>query len=400
MGKADSFQAGGQALGRHEDWHREALDQLPAAVCMTDSAGRITYFNRAAVELAGREPELGKDEWCVMWHFYWPDGTPMPHDQCPMAVALKENRAICGAEAILERPDGTRIPVVSYPTPLRDASGALVGAVNVLINIGDRCAAESVRAYLAAIVASSDDAIVSKDLNGIVTSWNRAAETIFGFKADEMVGRSITLIIPPERLAEEEMILARLRRGERIEHFETRRHRKDGRNIDVSLTISPVLDAAGRIIGASKIARDITEKKRAEEALRDLNDNLERRVEERTRQLAEALERERAEAVERERVETALRQVQKMDAVGQLTSGVAHDFNNLLTAVLGNLELLDRQLDDERLRKLVQSAMRAAQRGARHSPGNNLSPPSRLISTSGLARSPKCCIAPSGEPSS
>src|SRR5688572_23831930 len=118
------------------------------------------------------------------------------------------------------------------------------------------------RARLAAIVESSDDAIVSKTLDGVVTSWNQGAERLFGWTAAEMVGRPITVIIPPERLDEEPEILRRLRAGERVDHFETVRRRKDGTPIDVSVTISPVRDETGRIIGASKIARDITLQKR------------------------------------------------------------------------------------------------------------------------------------------
>ena len=123
------------------------------------------------------------------------------------------------------------------------------------------------RWLLAAIVESSEDAIVSKDLTGTVTTWNKAAERIFGYQAPEVIGKSITLLLPPDRLNEESIFLERLKRGERIHHFETVRVRKDGTQVPVSLTISPVRDAAGRIIGASKIARDITERKRAEEAL-------------------------------------------------------------------------------------------------------------------------------------
>ncbi len=118
---------------------------------------------------------------------------------------------------------------------------------------------DELQARMAAIVASSYDAIVSKDLNGIVKSWNHAAERIFGFSADEMIGQSITKIVPPERLEEEPMILQKLRRGEHVDHFETVRIRKDGQRIDVSVMISPVRDSHGQIIGASKIARDITD---------------------------------------------------------------------------------------------------------------------------------------------
>jgi PAS domain S-box-containing protein len=220
-------------------------------------------------------------------------------------------------------------------------------------------------ARLAAILDSSDDAIVSKTLHGVVTSWNRGAETIFGYRAEEIVGRPIALLFPPDRLSEEDLILDRIRRGERVVHFETVRRCKDGRDIDVSLTISPVHDGAGRIVGVSKIARDITDQKRAEAALRDLNENLEQRVAERTHELAEANNRLLTETAERERTEAALLQASKMEAVGQLVSGLAHDFNNLLAAILGNLELLEMRLPDDPLLKLVQAAARSARHGAK-----------------------------------
>ena len=125
--------------------------------------------------------------------------------------------------------------------------------------------AEHSQAFLAAIIESSDDAIVSKNLNGIITSWNSGAERLFGYAADEVVGQSITILIPPERYDEETMVIERIRRGERIDHYETVRRRKDGTSVDISLTVSPVRDTVGRIVGASKIARDITDRKRAQE---------------------------------------------------------------------------------------------------------------------------------------
>ena len=179
----------------------------------------------------------------------------MPHDQCPMAIALKQRRPIRGDQALAERPDGTRVPFMAFPTPLYDASGVLVGAVNTLIAISEQQRSQRVERHLAAIVESSDDAIISKDVNGTITSWNKAAERLFGYLAKEIVGKSITILIPPGRLNEEVEILDRIRRGEHVDHFETVRQRKDGSLVEVLLTISPVIDDSGKIIGASKIAR-------------------------------------------------------------------------------------------------------------------------------------------------
>src|SRR6202161_524767 len=148
----------------------------------------------------------------------------------------------------------------------------LAGAGDSLIvvtfhDVTERKQAGRTTSLLAAIVDSSDDAILSKKLDGTITSWNQSAERLFGYKAEEAVGQHITLIVPWERRAEEEDILRRLARGERVDHFETVRKRKDGATVDVSLTISPIRDAAGRVIGASKVARDITERRQAERAL-------------------------------------------------------------------------------------------------------------------------------------
>src|SRR6478752_7895752 len=137
------------------------------------------------------------------------------------------------------------------------------------MDITERKRAEVVGQRLAAIVDSSEDAIVSKDLNGTIESWNGGAERLFGYQASEVIGKSILIIIPPDRHDEELGILECIRRGEHVKSYETVRMRKDGSLLDISLTVSPLKDAAGRIIGASKIARDITERKRAEEALRD-----------------------------------------------------------------------------------------------------------------------------------
>ena len=142
---------------------------------------------------------------------------------------------------------------------------ALNAAVDLLlVEINFRREAQLALGQLASVVETSEDAIITKDLNGIITSWNKGAERIFGYEANEMIGKPISLLIPPDRPNEEPSILARLRKGQRIEHYETVRRRKDGELIDISLSVSPLADATGKIVGASKIARDITEKKRAQ----------------------------------------------------------------------------------------------------------------------------------------
>jgi PAS domain S-box-containing protein len=167
---------------------------------------------------------------------------------------------------------------------------------------------ESAARHFASIVASSSDAIVSKNMNSIVMSWNKAAERIFGFTAEEMIGTSITRLIPENHLDEEPEILRRIQAGQTINHYDTVRRRKDGTLINISLTVSPIKDEQGRIVGASKIARDITDLKVAEEQLR---------------------------------------QAQKMEAVGRLAGGVAHDFNNLLTSILGFVDMALAQIEPE-----------------------------------------------------
>lgn len=256
----------------------DLLEALPVAVYMTDAEGRITFYNEAAAELWGHRPQLGSDQWCGSWRLYWPDGRPLPHDQCPMAVTLREGRPVRGVEAVAERPDGTRVNFLPFPTPLRDESGRVIGGINLLMDLTERHLAEREAARSAAIVASSDDAIISKTLEGRITSWNAAATRIFGYEASEMIGQPILRLIPPDLRDEEEQILAKLKRGEHIEHYETVRVAKDGRRVEISLSVSPMRDKSGRLIGASKVARDITERRQAEKLQRLLVEELNHRV--------------------------------------------------------------------------------------------------------------------------
>jgi PAS domain S-box-containing protein len=256
----------------------DLLELLPVAVYMTDAEGRLTFYNQAAADLWGCRPELGTARWCGSWRLYRPDGRPMAHEDCPMAIALKEGRPVRGTEAIAERPDGTKVPFVPYPTPLTDASGRLTGAINFLVDISERNRNEVESAKLAAIVTSSDDAIISKTIDGRITSWNAAATRLFGYEASEIIGEPIIRIIPPELHDEEKEIIARLKRGEHIDHYETVRVAKDGHRIDVSLSVSPLRDKFGRVVGAAKVARDITERKQAEALQRLLLEELNHRV--------------------------------------------------------------------------------------------------------------------------
>lgn len=265
-------------LGRHGAQLERLIQALPAAIYTTDADGRITFFNDAAAELWGCRPEIGKSEFCGSWKLYWPDGRPLPHGDCPMAIALRETRDVRGMEAVAERPDGTLVHFVPYPTPLYNDSGILIGAVNMLIDISDRKRADADAQRLVAIVESTDDAIVSKDLDGIIKSWNGGAQRLFGYEAEEVIGKPITILIPPDRLDEEPDIIERIRRGERVNHYDTVRRRKDGSLIHISLTVSPIKNADGKIIGASKIARDITEHKRAQEQQKLLVNEMQHRI--------------------------------------------------------------------------------------------------------------------------
>jgi PAS domain S-box-containing protein len=299
--------------------YRQLIQDLPAAVYLCDACGRVRLFNEAAADLWGRRPEIGVDMWCGSLRIYNLDGSPMPLEQCPMAVALHEGRPVRDVEIIVERPDGVRRRVLPFPSPIF-ADGKLVGAINMLVDVTERNqadvaqkAADIAQAKLAAIIESSDDAIVSKTLDGIITSWNGSAERLFGYTEAEAIGKSIYLIVPSDRADEEAQIISRLRKGERIEHFDTQRLHKDGRLLDISVTISPVRDSSGKIIGASKIAREISDRKRLEEDRERLLD-------------AERYAREQAQHVNRMKDE--------------FLATLSHELRTPLNAVMGWARLL------------------------------------------------------------
>ena len=281
----------------------------------------------------------------------------IPKDRLPeedgIISRVKRGERIEHFDTVRQRKDGTLIDISLTISPVRDSFGRIVGASKVAREITDRKRAERSTALLAAIVDSSDDAIVSKTLDGIITSWNKSAQQMFGYLPEEAVGKHITLIIPRDRWDEEAGIIDRLRRGERVDHFQTVRRRKDGSLVDVSLTISPVKDSSGNIVGASKVARDISAAVRAAEALRGseeelrrLSQSLDHQVRSRTGELQELswqLMRTRDE--ERRYVARELH-----DSAGQSLAVLAIEVDQLLQKASTSPELA---ADIERIRETV-----------------------------------------------
>lgn len=234
--------------------------------------GIITSWNRSAERILGySEAEaLGKHITLII-----PEDRLAEEDL--IIGKIRAGERVEQFETLRRHKNGSLINLSVTVSPIRDEAGRVIGASKTARDIGTIRRAEAAAAYLAALVDSSDDAIVSKDLNSVITSWNRGAERIFGYAAQDAIGRPITMIIPDELLQEEDTIITKIRAGERVDHFITERMRKSGERAIVSITVSPIRDSAGRIIGASKIARDVTEQAQAEQrraALVRLNDEI------------------------------------------------------------------------------------------------------------------------------
>ena len=308
--------------------HRPVETLLTALVESSDDAifakdldGTILTWNQGAERIYGYRAEeaMGRHANLLLP----PDRSG---DETDILARIRRGERIEHFETIRIRKDGSEIGVSLTVSPVRDTNGKIVGASHVARNITDRTVTEAATAHLAAIVGSSEDAVVSKNLDGVILTWNAGAERLYGYFSEEMRGRPMSLLLPPGRPDEETAILEKLKRGQRVEHFETVRIRKDGRAIDVSLTISPIRDKDGTVRGASHIARDITEQKKLQQQLLH---------------------------------------TQKLESIGVLAGGVAHDFNNLLVGILANSSMVASALPaSDPLREVIAQVVTAAERAA------------------------------------
>jgi PAS domain S-box-containing protein len=321
-------------LRQQRKWFEVTLASIGDGVITADIEGNVTMLNPVAEQLTGWTSKEAQGR-PIEEVFHIVNEETRVEVENPALRAIKEGLILGLANhTLLITKDGREISIDDSGAPIKVA-GRTLGAILVFRDITERRRAEQTRALLAGIVDSSEDAIISKSLEGIITSWNHAAERMFGWKPEEAIGKSVVLIIPPELRDEETMILSRLRRGERIEHFETVRQTKDGHRLNISLSISPVRNKSGQIIGASKIARDITERVRAEE--------------ERTFLLAsERAARERAEAASR--------------AKDEFVAMISHEIRSPLNAILGWAQMLRQGTLDK---AAMANALESIERNAR-----------------------------------
>ena len=241
------------------------LNSVGDGIYGLDLEGRTTFVNPKAVNLVGYNLEemIDRPQHDLIHHTK-SDGSPYRREECPIYATFKDGQVHHVETEVFWRKDGTSFPVAYTSTPIHDENGELQGAVAVFSDITERKRLEEGQSRLAAIVESSDVAIIGKTLEGVVTSWNRGAEEIYGYTAEEVVGRSISFLTPNDRPDEVPAMLQRISRGEDVKQHETLRRKKDGRSINVSLSISAIKDTLGKIVGASTIARDVTERKQME----------------------------------------------------------------------------------------------------------------------------------------
>lgn len=316
------------------------IESSDDAIASKDLNGVIQSWSQGAERLFGytAEEAIGQPMTLII-----PEERRIEEDV--ILARIRRGEKIDHVQTVRRRKDGVLVDVSITVSPVQDESGTIIGASKIARDISDQIAADTVNEHLAAIIESSDDAIVSKDLNGVVKSWNRGAERLFGYLAEEMIGRPINVILPHDRQDEEVSILDRVRRGERVDHFETIRVRKDGRPVNVSATISPIRDRSGRVIGASKVARDISERKMFEATTTAFTQDLERHVRERTADL---------EAANRE--------------LESFTYSIAHDIRGPLRAIVATSRIMVEDLGEalpEEARSMLDRQVASANRLAK-----------------------------------
>ena len=250
------------------------VDSSDDAIVSKDLNGIITSWNRAAERMFGYTPEeaIGKSIRMII-----PQDRQSEEDL--VLGRIRAGEAVTNFETLRQRKDGTFVPISLTVSPIYDDAGKVIGASKIARDISDRLQGHVAVRRLTAVVESSDDAIITKNLDSIITSWNPAAERMFGYTEEEAIGKSIRMIIPPELQDEEDLVLSKIRAGDKVDHYETVRLRKDGVRLLISLTVSPILNDRGEIVGASKIARDITERSRLVAAAHEHAHNVEKLAE-------------------------------------------------------------------------------------------------------------------------
>ena len=313
------------ALLASELRYRRIVENTSEGVWSYDADGNTTFMNRRMAEMlrSSVAEALGKPIFTFMDATWREEGQRRAERR---AEGLAER-----GEFRLQRSDGEALWVSIHADPLHDAEGRYEGTIALVSDITESRREAEARNRLAAIVESSDDAIISRDVGGTITSWNRGAERLYYWTSGEVLGQPASLMLPPDRLAEDRAIVERILRGEIVVNYETRRGRKDGSSVEVALNVSSIRDGKGVIVGCSEIARDLTEQRKALTALR--------------------------------RTEDQLRQAQKMEAIGVLAGGIAHDFNNLLSVILSYSSLvIDELRSPDPIREDLEQIEKAAQR--------------------------------------
>ncbi|MEA1959537.1 MAG: PAS domain S-box protein, partial [Chloroflexota bacterium] len=254
-----------ESLRESEEKFKQMVGLLPEVVCEVDVSGNILFVSQVAFDVFGYD-HADFDQGLNILEMIASEDQDRAVKKIKRMMAGEE---LGSDEYLLMRKDRSKFPAIVHVSNIFDKEGNTIGFRGIVIDITERKRAEEARQYLAAIVESSHDAIIGKTLDGIITSWNKGAQMAYGYSAEEVIGRSISILVPPEHIGEVAQFLEAIGRGEAVKDYEAVRVTKDNRRINVLLTVSPIKDVSGRIVGASSIAQDITELKRMEEALED-----------------------------------------------------------------------------------------------------------------------------------